>query len=643
MDMQDMADALLAFRGGAEEMPIGAALAASLLDAESVLTELASVFFAAPLPTAQNYGASTPQMQGRDEGWSDTEKIYRLLVEQIPAVVFVAFFDKGISEAYVSPQIEHTLGFTQEEWLRDPVRWYRQIHAADKNRWSTEAAQMILTGEQLRSVYRVLARDGHTVWFDCQVKMMRHADGRPWFIHGIGFDITNLKVAEAKLQQAQDELEARVRERTSALHRTNAELETEIAERKRAENQFRVAVESAPNAMLKVSRGGEILLVNSQAEQLFGYTREELIGQPLERLVPERFRHRHASYRAGFVVSPQPRMMGVGQDLYGVRKDGTEVPIEIGLNPIELEGEIVILSSIVDITERKRSETERQELYRQLVEASRQIGMAEVATNVLHNVGNVLNSINVTADLVSEVVRQSLVGDVSRISALLQAHEADLGTYLISDPRGQQIPSYLAKLAEHLVQEQAQMLQEMEALSDKIEHIKHVISQQQSLARPGSMYESARPAELVEQALQLNLAALEEHGIVITKDYDSHITMIADKHRVLQILVNLISNAKHAMLASGGLSRLSLYAGRADNQEGLIRFQVTDTGVGIKQEHLTRIFSQGFTTKQDGHGFGLHSSALAAKVMGGMLSVHSDGAGQGATFTLDLPAKPTGM
>ena len=109
------------------------------------------------------------------------------MVEQIPAVVFIAFFDKDFGEAYVSPQIEKTLGFTQEEWLNDPVRWYRHVHPEDKERWSTEVAQMFLTGEPLHSIYRVLAKDGRVMWFQCEVKMVRHADGHPWFIHGVGF------------------------------------------------------------------------------------------------------------------------------------------------------------------------------------------------------------------------------------------------------------------------------------------------------------------------------------------------------------------------------------------------------------------------------------------------------------------------
>jgi PAS domain S-box len=210
----------------------------NLLDAERALANLASVFFPADETFEQlahgfiNKWKSQPSA---DAEWPDVVSRYRILVEQIPAVVFMAFLDQGISEAYVSPQIEAMLGFTQSEWLGDPVRWYQQIHPDDKSRWSLEAAQTFISGNPLRSVYRVLARDGHVVWFHCEVRMVRHADGRPWFIHGVGFDITELKQAEEALKQARDGLELRVEGRTKELAQTNAALQQEIAERERAE------------------------------------------------------------------------------------------------------------------------------------------------------------------------------------------------------------------------------------------------------------------------------------------------------------------------------------------------------------------------------------------------------------------------
>ena len=179
------------------EQPRGSAGGAepSLVEAQAMLEELASVFLRDTQSATDLYGFDTarqlPNMQAR----------YRSLVEQMPAVVFLVYLDRGIGEAYVSPYIEAALGFSQAEWLEDPVRWYRHIHPEDNLRWSVEAADMFLTGKPLRSVYRVIARDGHVVWFHCEARMVRSEDGHPWFIQGVAFDITDLKKAEEALQQ----------------------------------------------------------------------------------------------------------------------------------------------------------------------------------------------------------------------------------------------------------------------------------------------------------------------------------------------------------------------------------------------------------------------------------------------------------
>jgi len=177
-------------------------------DAEAVLQSLAALYphhSRARDPVAETGDAPTPPPE---ESLPILEARYRTLLEQMSAIVFMAYLDRGIGEAYVSPQIEATLGFSQQEWLEDPVRWYAQIHPDEKERWSAEAAQMLLTGDPLRSVYRVLARDGHVVWFHCEARIVRRADGTPWFIQGVGLDITDLKRAEAALQEERNVLSA---------------------------------------------------------------------------------------------------------------------------------------------------------------------------------------------------------------------------------------------------------------------------------------------------------------------------------------------------------------------------------------------------------------------------------------------------
>jgi signal transduction histidine kinase len=299
---------------------------------------------------------------------------------------------------------------------------------------------------------------------------------------------------------------------------------------------------------------------------------------------------------------------------------GRVIPVSISCSLVrdqrgKMTGMLVIARNI---SERRRAEAERQDLQMQLVQASRRAGMADVAASMLHNVGNVLNSLNVSADLVSNTIRRSLIGDVGRIATMLQAHAQAVGDYLTSDPKGQQIPSYLAGLADHLAQEQASILEELDSLNSKIEHIGQIIGMQQDLTRVGKVREPVRPAELMEEARAINSAALERHRIEVVREYARIPQIVADKHLVLQILVNLISNAKYAMLAwEGRPHRLTLRVGLAEDRQGFVRLQVQDTGVGIKPEHLSHIFAQGFTTRRDGHGLGLHSGALAAKVMGG--------------------------
>jgi len=225
--------------------------AAALFEAEKALQELAEVFLQQPSVFSNSTVDATgkPEAETNSQGpLLNVEARYRALVEQIPAVVFMAYLDKGIGEAYVSPQIEAALGFSQSEWLEDPVRWYQQIHPDDKMRWSLEAAEMFLSGKPLRSSYRVIARDGRVLWFQCEAKMIRRDDGRPWFIHGVGFDITERKGLEEAILEISSREQRRIAQDLHdglGQHLTGIAFMSKVLEEKLSDQLLPEAVEAA--------------------------------------------------------------------------------------------------------------------------------------------------------------------------------------------------------------------------------------------------------------------------------------------------------------------------------------------------------------------------------------------------------------
>jgi signal transduction histidine kinase len=291
----------------------------------------------------------------------------------------------------------------------------------------------------------------------------------------------------------------------------------------------------------------------------------------------------------------------------------------------------------LDITDRVEADERERQLQQQLHDASRQAGMAEIATNVLHNVGNVLNSVNISASIVTDRVRKPRSAGLGKVAALLQEQAADMVGFVANDERAKHLPVYLAQLAEHLARDQEVTLNELDLLRKNIDHIKEIVSMQQSYSKLVGVPERLAVANLVDDALRMNAGAFTRHGVNLKCEFEDVPEIVVEKHKVLQILVNLLRNARYACEASGKPDKEVVM--RIAKQEAGVQIAVIDNGIGIQPDHMTRIFSHGFTTKKDGHGFGLHSGALAARDLGGALRVHSAGAGQGATFTLDLPFK----
>ncbi len=281
---------------------------------------------------------------------------------------------------------------------------------------------------------------------------------------------------------------------------------------------------------------------------------------------------------------------------------------------------------------------ELREAQSELMENARQAGMAEIATNVLHNVGNVLNSVNISADLVARKLRTSKTQGLARAVTMINEHKHDLGEFITVDERGKLLPGYLNQLVEAIAAEQQNMSDELTQLSKSVDHIKDIVATQQSYAGVSTMEEPLHIHELLEDALRMNSGALTRHNVTVVRQYDEVPQVMADKHRLLLILINLISNAKQAMANLSDRPREITLQVRAI-EEATLHISVKDDGEGILPENMTRIFAHGFTTRKDGHGFGLHSCALAAIEMQGHLTAHSDGPGKGAVFTLELPLK----
>ncbi|MGD0544377.1 MAG: PAS domain S-box protein [Candidatus Acidiferrales bacterium] len=298
----------------------------NVLGAEDTLKELAAVFLERRFLATQSSNdeiESAATKTNPDHMPHSAEARYRALVEQIPAVVFMAYLDKGIGEAYVSPQIEAALGFSQNEWLEDPVRWYEQIYPDDKRRWSIEAAEMFLSGKPLKSAYRVLARDGRVLWFHCEAEMIRKQDGRPWFIHGVGVDITELKQAEESLQEERNVLSA--------------------------------ILDTVGALIVVLDPQGRIVRFNRACEQTTGYRFEEVCGKYVWDLflMPEEV----DNFKA---ISSQSTSDQRARDCetYWLTRDG--IPRLISWSGTVLAGKSGARSNVIvtgiDITERKRLE-----------------------------------------------------------------------------------------------------------------------------------------------------------------------------------------------------------------------------------------------------------------------------------------------
>jgi PAS domain S-box-containing protein len=558
-------------------------------EAESIIKNLAGVFESNP--AAQELAAGFIEYAGgirmRHDHLPDLDARYRTLVEQIPAVIFMAFLDRGIGEAYVSPHIESVLGFSQEEWLDDPVRWYRQIHPEDKERWSLEAAEMVVSGEPLRSVYRVLARDGRTVWFQCEAKMVRDEGGRPWFIHGLAVDITEFKETQGQLQKAHEEAQRRADE----LETANAELRSQIFEREKAEwklreseEQFRMLVDGVKDyAIFMLDPKGYVANWNQGAHRIKGYAAAEIIGQHFSRFYLTEDRERGEPQDALRTAEIEGRFEADG---WRLRKDGSKFWANVVITALrDNTGHLLGFSKVT------RDMTERKMIQDKLQESERLAAMGTTAAVFAHEIGNPLNGISASLQLLNRQLDKP----------------KELGKEFLNST--------------------------LETVLKEVYHLGSLLNDFRSLARPQQL--DLHPIHLgrfVGELLTAEAAECAERGIVVEQDLPPDLPVVmADSRRLKQALLNLCKNAMEAMTAGGTLTI------RGDYFDGLVSLKITDTGVGIADD--LDIFELFKTTKEHGTGLGLAVVRQIISAHQGTISYQSE-PGKGTTFTLSLPLEP---
>jgi PAS domain S-box-containing protein len=526
------------------------------------------------------------------------------LIESAPVAIYQT--DAAGNVIYVNPEYRRVFGLGPDQSVDD---WARGVHPEDRARMEQEWADFCANPRPMTCNYRTAPQAGSVRHFTEHVVPVNGASS---FVGTIS-DVTDLKRLTAELEE----------------HRTL--LETLIA--------------NLPLSLIACDAEGRVTLYNREAAELCSMQRDESsVGKTCEHIVGAQIYH--ADGVTPLDVTDRPLMRTLrgelveNVELVVVPRDSTErVTLSNGRRLTAQDGRpmgAVVVTE--DITERRRSELELERVHEQLRTSARQAGMAEVATSILHNVGNVLTSINVSASLVTQKLKRFKAPDLCRVAALLQAQGGRLAEFLTSDARGKLVPGYLQALGEQLIKDTDAALENMTRLRKSLDHVNSAVAMQQNYAKLASVRETVSIVDLVEDSLRLSAGAFTRHGIELRREFDPTPPITVDKHKVLQILVNLIRNATYACDASGRNDKtLTL---RIAGDGTLVRISVIDNGVGIPPENMSRLFTHGFTTRPSGHGFGLHGGAIAAQELGGSLRAESAGAGRGATFILELPRDP---
>ena len=495
------------------------------------------------------------QLQASEADLRETEQ--RMELAASAAKLGMWMWDIARNEIWITDKGRALFGFAPSEKL-DFDRFRSALHPEDREFVHQAVENSLRTGAEYETEYRVLLPDGQLRWISGRGQVEFNGDGKPARMRGASLDITR---------------------------------------RKQAEEQFRLVVEAAPNAMIMVNPEGRITLVNTQAEAVFGYAREELVGHPIEMLVPERFRSHHMGYRHGYSSDARARPMGAGRELFGRRKDGSEVPIEIGLNPIQTSEGLFGLASIIDITERKQAELEAARQRNELAHLSRVTMLGELSGSLAHELNLPLSAILFNAQAAQRL----------------------------------------------LVHGDADLAEVQEILSEIVSEDKHageVIRRLRLWLKKGEVRQhSLRINKVVQDVLKLIRSDLVNQNVTADVELARNLpTVIGDPVQLQQVLVNLVVNACDAMTNCTTPERRLLILTGIDNRNGssAVTVSVTDPGSSIPEEKMEQIFEPFFTTKAKGMGLGLSVCRTIIAAHRGKLWA-TNNADCGATFHFSLP------
>jgi len=371
-------------------------------------------------------------------------------------------------------------------------------------------------------------------------------------------------------------------------------------------------VSRAPESAYLVDEQGRFCYVNDEACRVSGYSREELLSLRISDLDQDLSIQDWPAF-----WSEIPRHCSFSYESWHRTRHGQVFPVEVAVKYFECDGRGFILALVSDATGGDREEPAR---------------------TAIHDIGNVLNGLKVSTSRAVNQLRNSKASSLTRVVDLLDAHTMDLAAFISADPKGKQVPIFLRNLAKQMTDEKIELIAELQGVTEKVEHIRAIVNRHQDRGICCDVTEPVPLVELVEAALRIATASVESREVHVIRRFEQPVRIVTDTTKVLQILVNLITNASQALEQSRQTDRqLTLQIESKGSQR--VRISVADNGIGIASENLPRIFEPGFTTRTGGHGLGLHGSARLAKELGGDLIVTSSGPGQGAVFTLELPVQ----